>query len=158
MKRLLTFVLLVASAFAQTATVGSHNTITVPYNGQAVPVHLAWGAPTPPSGWTVYDYCIGGSNTSGQEHGVYKGCGSHVTGTSIDIYPPVGQWFWVVWAELRSTDGTKIALTADSNEASCDFEVLSTTSTAITFYCKGGQPTPPSAPTGLTAVPQEGHL
>ena len=156
MNKLWALLLLTATALAQTATVVSpRNTITVPYNGQPAFVHLAWGPPPPIAGWTLLDYCVGGSTVSGQEHGTYKGCGSHVTGTSLDVAPFTGPHFWVVWAELKSTDGTKIALSADSNEASCDFEVLSTTSTAITFYCKGQTTTVPLAPTALTATPQE---
>jgi len=112
-KSLLITAVLVISAFAQTAAVTSHNTTTIPYNGIAVPVHLAWGAVVPPTGWIVADYCIGGSSVSGQEHLtttigsiVYKGCGTHATGTSFDLFPGLGPHFWVVWAELLSTDGT----------------------------------------------------
>ena len=137
----------------QTATLTAHNTTTIPYNGQAVPVHLSWNAIAPPTGWVVVDYCLGGSGISGQEHAgqtiggiLYKGCGLHAATTSADVFPFTGPGFWVVWAELKSTDGTKIALSADSNEASCDFEVLSTTSSLTTYFCKGGASTKPNAP------------
>lgn len=140
MRKLLLLILLLGTfVHAQTATVmSSHNTTVIPYDGQAVPVHLAWGPPAPVAGWTLFDYCVSGSGVSGQEHGIqYRGCGTHASTTTLDVYPPIGPHFWVVWAEFKSTDGTKIALSSDSNEASCDLEVLSQTATLITYYCKG---------------------
>lgn len=97
MKLLLTITLLAGLALAQTATV-SRGTTVKPYDGQAAIVRLAWGPPAPTAGWTLVDYCVGGSDVSGQEHGVYKGCGAHVTGTSIDLAPATGLHFWIVWA------------------------------------------------------------
>lgn len=132
-------------------------TTTVPYDGQAVPVHLSWSAPTPTAGWTLIDYCVGGSNTTGQEHAAtpgYKGCGTRVIGTSLDIFPAIGPGFYVVWAEFQNTAG-QTALSTDSNEASCDLEVSSATATSTTFYCKGQtQVSVPGKPTGLTATPK----
>ncbi len=137
----------------QTATLTAQNTTTIPYNGKPIPVHLAWNAVVPPTGWIVVDYCVGDSVIAGQEHAgrtigsnVYKGCEAHAPGTTLDVFPFTGPHFWVVWAELRSTNGTQIALSADSNETSCDLEVLSTTATLTTYYCKGGVTTKPNAP------------
>lgn len=159
----LIFVLAKVHAFGQTASVQpTHNTISIPYDGQGVPVHLSWNPIVPPAGWSLIDYCVARSDAAGQEHTpttqggiVYKGCGGHATTTSFDMYPFTGPGFYVVWAELLSADGTKVALSNDSNEASCDFEVLSQTATAITFYCKGQTiPAVPGKPTGLTATPK----
>jgi hypothetical protein len=133
----LIFVLGKAHAFGQTGQAGQ------------VPLHLRWNAVTPPAGWTVISYCAGRSSTAGQEHATTKGCDMHTTGTSLAVFPSTGLSFWVVWAEVQKTDGT-IALSPDSNEASCDFEVLSTTGTSTTYYCK---PTGvPGKPTGLTTI------
>lgn len=135
-------------SFSQTATVApNNNTTTRPYNGVAVPVHLQWGPPVPSAGWTFIDYCVGEASASGQEHPITsKGCGTHVAGTSLDVYPPVGPHYWVIWAEFVGTDG-RVGLSLDSNEASCDLEVLSETTTLTTYYCKGAvvgsNPNPP---------------
>ncbi len=142
-------------AHGQTATVTSHNTISIPYDGNAVPVHLNWGAIPPITGWTLIDYCVASSDTPGHEHDpVHKGCGTHVIGTTFDMFPAVGPRFYVVWAELKSTDGTKIALSTDSNEASCDLEVKSQTATAITLWCKDQVIGPPviAPATNVTAT------
>lgn len=160
---LLSIVLFAGFMHGQTATVAPTNSVTIlNTNTTGVPVHLRWGAITPTAGWTLIDYCIGESDTAGQEHAattqggiVYKGCPGHATGLTFDTYPFTGPHFWVVWAELESTDGTKVALSTDSNEASCDFEVLSSDATSTTFYCKDQvPPAVPGKPTGLTAVPQ----
>lgn len=158
----LIFIVGMNHAFGQTATVTTTNTEKIPYDGNGIPVHLAWGPSTAPAGYTVHDYCVGSSDTAGQEHAamsigttVYKGCGTHAMGTTFDVFPPIGPRFYVIWAELISTDGTKVSLSADSNEASCDLEVLSSTPTSTTFFCKGQTPpTVPGKPTGLTATPK----
>ncbi len=149
-------------AHGQTATVGNQNSVTIPNtNTTGVPVHLRWGAISPTAGWTLIDYCVGWSLTPGQEHAattqngiVYKGCTGHVTGLSFDVFPFLGPQYYVVWAELLSTDGTKVALSADSNEASCDLEVLSSTATTTTFWCKDQVVGPPviAPATNVTAV------
>lgn len=133
-------------SFSQTTTI-------IPYDGHAVPVHLKWAAITPPTGWAVYDYCVAGSDTSGQEHAT-PGCSTHAAGTALDVFPELGPGFYVVWAELKNATG-QIAMSADSNEASCDLEVLSSTPTLTTYYCKGQtQLAVPGKPTGLTATPR----
>jgi len=158
-----TLLLAMGQMLAQTTTVGPGNSATyLKTDATGRPVHLRWGAAPVPAGWNFVSYCVGSSDTPGQEHAgttqggiVYKGCSyPFITTTSFDVFPFLGPRYYVIWAEFLSTDGTKVALSADSNEASCDFEVLSETTTTETFYCKGQVDNTIQPPTGLTGVVQ----
>lgn len=163
MKTLALLLLAATMAIGQTATVGPNNSATyLKTDPTGRPVHLRWGAIPLTPGWTLIDYCVGWSPLPGQEHTsttqggiVYKGCGIHASGLAIDVFPFLGPQFYVVWAELLSIDGTQVALSADSNETNCDFEVLSSTATTETFYCQGQTTSVrPNPATGLTVVTQ----